>query len=200
MNSKSKNISRRLKTLYILLACWIAFIWIHSMIPAEASSEESQFVGRLIRPILEIFIGQGAVTDFIVRKLAHFSEYAILGMLLCGILLTRLSMAASVSTATESAKIITSTDADVSDSKSLCSGERNRTFAMRAVTSWYHWSYILLLVLAVAVVDESIQLITPGRSSQVTDVLIDTSGGLTGIVVLRILSYMLLAALGKKGT
>lgn len=106
-------------------------------------------MGGLIRPILEIFIGSGAVTDFIVRKLAHFTEFAILGMLLSGIVLVRFEK-----------------------------------------PDLYHLSYALLIVLAAAVIDESIQLFTPGRSSQVTDVLIDTSGGLAGIILLQIMAYV----------
>ena len=141
--------NQKLKILYIVTVCWLLFIWTHSMIPAEISSEESQFVGGLIRPFLELFIGSGAVTDFIVRKLAHFTEYAILGMLLSSIALVRF--------------------------------ER---------PDFYHLSYCLLIVLAAAVIDESIQLITPGRSSQVTDVLIDTSGGLTGIILLRTAAFV----------
>lgn len=158
MHNTIKN--NKLKTLNILLICWIACIWIQSMIPAYASSEESQFIGQLVEPVLEVFIGKGAVTDFIVRKLAHFTEYAILGVLMCANLLARFH-----------------------------SHEAHSDKASdRAAIKLYHWSYVLLLILAVAVIDESIQLLTPGRSSQVTDVLIDTSGGFTGIVLLRVMT------------
>ena len=130
------------------------------MIPADVSSEESKFVGRWIKPILEIFLGKNAAADFIVRKLAHFSEYAILGMQLSAILVVK-------------------------------------NYGKSAY-SLYRWSYILLLVLAVAVIDESIQLITPGRSSQVTDILIDTSGGFAGIVLMRLIFYVRTAVSGSK--
>ena len=40
--------------------------------------------------------------------------------------------------------------------------------------------YILLLLLMTAVFDEYIQLFSPGRSGQVTDIMLDFSGGFTG--------------------
>lgn len=40
--------------------------------------------------------------------------------------------------------------------------------------------YILLLSLMTAVIDEYIQLFSPGRSGQVTDIILDFSGGFTG--------------------
>lgn len=43
---------------------------------------QSGRVGELLRPLLELVVGQGGVTDHLVRKLAHFTEYAVLGALL----------------------------------------------------------------------------------------------------------------------
>jgi VanZ family protein len=54
----------------------IAFIWIHSMIPGDESAAESGFVLELITKI----IGDSAVTEHIVRKMAHFTEYMMLGI------------------------------------------------------------------------------------------------------------------------
>ena len=66
--------------LTVLLVLMLLFIWGHSMVPAEASAAESGRVGALLTPFLELFVGK--VTDHLVRKLAHFSEYAALGVLL----------------------------------------------------------------------------------------------------------------------
>lgn len=37
-------------------------------------------IGGIITPFLEFFVGHGNVTDHLVRKLAHFCEYAALGL------------------------------------------------------------------------------------------------------------------------
>jgi VanZ family protein len=57
----------------------VAFIWGHSMMPGDSSSAESGFVFRLLTSVL----GDGIITDHLVRKTAHFTEYMVLGMLCC---------------------------------------------------------------------------------------------------------------------
>lgn len=66
----------------VLMVLALAFIWGHSMIPAVDSAEESRWVGQWITPFLERFVGAGNVTDHLVRKLAHFCEYGVLGVIL----------------------------------------------------------------------------------------------------------------------
>lgn len=146
-----KRRKTQIKTiLVVLLALLLAFIWLHSMMPAEDSAEESQRIGQILTPILELFVGEGNVTDHLVRKLAHFCEYGALGVVLGALVLVR----------------------------------RGKLF---------QWSYALLCALAVAVIDESIQLLADGRGAQVQDVLLDTAGSLTGL-----LAVWLIAALVKK--
>ena len=65
--------------LIIILAVTLGFIWIHSMFPQDVSANESNWVMSLVSPFLEIFVGKGNVTEHLVRKLAHFSEFAVLG-------------------------------------------------------------------------------------------------------------------------
>ena len=50
------------------------------MLNMEDSSTESSWVMNLVTPVLEIFVGRGNVTEFIVRKIAHFTEYFVLGL------------------------------------------------------------------------------------------------------------------------
>jgi len=69
----------RRRILTVLIIATIAFIWIHSMIQTEISAQESGWVMELIRPFLELFAGKGMVTQHMVRKLAHFSEFFLLG-------------------------------------------------------------------------------------------------------------------------
>ena len=146
-----KRCKTHIKTiLMVLLTLLLAFIWMHSMVPAEDSAEESRRVGQLLTPFLELFVGEGNVTDHLVRKLAHFCEYGALGVVLGALVLVR----------------------------------KGKLF---------QWSYALLCALAVAVIDESIQLLADGRGAQVQDVLLDTAGSLTGL-----LAVWLIAALVRR--
>ena len=64
----------------ILIILNLTFIWGNSMIPAEGSSMLSEWV----REILSSVIPPAAESEsgFLLRKLAHFSEFACLGFLL----------------------------------------------------------------------------------------------------------------------
>lgn len=53
----------------ILLAAYIAVIFIHSAMPADLSSEES---GRITELLLRLHL---PVSEYLVRKSAHFLEY-----------------------------------------------------------------------------------------------------------------------------
>lgn len=62
-----------------LLILTLAFIWGHSCVPTSYSASESGWVAELLTPLLGIFVGAEHVTDHFVRKLAHFTEFALLG-------------------------------------------------------------------------------------------------------------------------
>ncbi|MGM9615569.1 MAG: VanZ family protein [Oscillospiraceae bacterium] len=72
----------------LLVAAMLIFIWGNSMIPGELSSLESEWFLSLVYPVIErvqhILADFGHVYElsFLVRKLAHFSEYALLGVLM----------------------------------------------------------------------------------------------------------------------
>ena len=74
---------KRENLLVFIIFLTLAFIWGHSLMSREVSSEESGFVMQLLTPLLELFVGKGNVTEHLVRKLAHFSEFALLGAELC---------------------------------------------------------------------------------------------------------------------
>lgn len=60
----------------------IALIWGNSLVPGEGSSSLSLAVMQAIRSALEaVSLPSAWVTHFLVRKTAHFSEYALLGIL-----------------------------------------------------------------------------------------------------------------------
>lgn len=60
-----------------LIAAWLCVIWGHSLQPAVVSSGESGFFLRLLNSLLPV-----ELSEFIVRKTAHFTEYVILGIFL----------------------------------------------------------------------------------------------------------------------
>ena len=78
---------KRIGTVLLLLAILaaLAFIWGNSLESAVESSLKSGRVRELIEPLLELLVGQGNVTDHMVRKLAHLTEFAVLGALFVGI-------------------------------------------------------------------------------------------------------------------
>lgn len=72
----------RLLVCAVLICMNLVFIWGNSLLPGDASDMLSRFVGRLaawLFPNLEPTTPSG---NHILRKLAHFSEFACLGLLL----------------------------------------------------------------------------------------------------------------------
>lgn len=70
------------RIIHFLAALTLAFIFLNSFAGQEESAQESAFVMRLIEPFLALFVGKGNVTLHLVRKLAHFCEFALLGFFL----------------------------------------------------------------------------------------------------------------------
>ncbi len=118
----------------------VAFIWIHSLTPASESAKESASVLEFLNKILASIGIESGLTDFIVRKLAHFLEFTAFGALL------------SATYTTYTNKL----------GKSIPN--------------------MLFVLLAVPVIDETLQYFSPGRSPQVRDILIDFSGCITGLI------------------
>ncbi len=169
-----KKISQKILAVSVILT--LTFIWVNSMLPGDLSGRESQWVLRLVEPLLDyVRSGQvrqamirfalrfpdrlsetlirfaSAVEDhllsrdasFLVRKAAHFSEYALLGYLV-GLLCVRRD-------------------------------GRSRFFLPEAAC------------LAAALIDEGIQLFSAGRAAQLRDVCIDLSGATLGLTVALVL-------------
>ncbi len=65
----------------ILIIAWVCVVWGHSMQPAVVSEQESAGWLEVLSRIVP-FITNDDHGMFIVRKAAHFTEYAILGVLL----------------------------------------------------------------------------------------------------------------------
>lgn len=66
----------------VALVAWVAVIWGHSLVAGPQSSAESGFFVGLLRPILlALGVAGEESMSFVVRKCAHFTEYAVLGVL-----------------------------------------------------------------------------------------------------------------------
>lgn len=76
-----KRTDKRLRLCIALLICNLMFIWGNSLMPGEVSGAISDFV----QSILEQFMPAGPEEDTdggLLRKFAHFTEFATLGMCL----------------------------------------------------------------------------------------------------------------------
>ena len=123
----------------ISVIIWMIVIFYFSNQVAEVSGKQSGFLTRLI---IHLFGSENEPTiHHIVRKLAHFTEYLILGLLVLNML------------------------------------------------RYYNPKQIIILALLTCVLyacsDEIHQLFIQGRAGQITDVIIDTLGSLTGIYILK---------------
>ncbi len=76
----------RRKILFCLFLLVLVFIWGQSCMPVTLSREESSRVLTFLKPFLEWIFGRGKVTHHLVRKLAHFAEYFVLGCCLSALL------------------------------------------------------------------------------------------------------------------
>lgn len=83
-NCSSANMKKSLVGLWISIAAlvlWSAFIWSNSFADSCKSQSTSDSVIELIQPVLDkLCRGDEDFQSFIVRKGAHFSEFAVLGV------------------------------------------------------------------------------------------------------------------------
>lgn len=78
----NRNTKRGLLTVLILVN--LAFIWGNSLMPGDESSAVSGGVIQLLYRIFP-FLPTGEGFHMLIRKLAHFSEFALLGLLCSGL-------------------------------------------------------------------------------------------------------------------
>ena len=138
---------------------------------AAQSSSRSGKVTEAINGVLAA-VGGGAVTEHFIRKLAHFSEYG-----LEGVLTVLLFMVYCLKLKEE----------DKGAERSECasrSGGTNRLKSQKLRRA------ILLTGLLTAIVDESIQFFSAGRSPGVGDVCIDMAGFICGMLFMVAAYYI----------
>lgn len=121
------------------------FLWIGVIFYLSSSQGSASETSRFIRPILEFFFPAALPETIsfyhgIIRKFAHFAEYAVLGLLAC---------------------------------------RAFNTAALRTTRLLYAW----LLVIVVAVLDETNQSLNPSRTGSAVDVTIDVIGGTVAVIL-----------------
>lgn len=75
-----KRTTLRLALCGAYIAAVLAFIWGNSLLPGKDSGELSGFVGELLQKLLPFWDLSTPEGAHALRKLAHFSEFAALGM------------------------------------------------------------------------------------------------------------------------
>lgn len=73
----------------IIIALTIGFIWGNSLKTKEESSESSESVSNVIQVVVDTVFGEDVVSveEGVVRKLAHATEFAALGLEFCVLLI-----------------------------------------------------------------------------------------------------------------
>ena len=165
MEEICRGMNVRRKVFLGLTILWMVLIFAFSARPAEISSEDSRSIGLLIGELfIPGFEEQSAEAqdrfaekvDYPIRKAAHASEYAVLGLLTAGAYMA--GGAADAGNGSDKKK----TNIRNSKKRTSISGG----------------------ILMYAATDEMHQLFVPGRSGQVSDVLLDSAGAMAGLAVL----------------
>ena len=125
------------KLLTVLIGLNLALIWGNSLLPGTSSEAVSGGVLAFLGRFLPVLLTESGHT--LLRKAAHFSEFALLGLLYCS---------------------------------------RHRLAKGKTPP------HLMGFGLAVACIDETIQIFTPERASSLIDVWIDASGFALGFVVI----------------
>lgn len=145
-NGLTETEKRKRILLTIMLGVLLSLLYIVIFsLSAQNAEDSGELSMKFTEKCVENISGLSGIADKLekpVRKLAHFGEYALMGVLVC--LLLGLWY------------------------------ERNRWLFL-SIIGWVSVS---------AVFDEIHQLFVPGRYSSVLDVLLDTAGGMTGVLVL----------------
>ena len=74
---------KRMRLCVVLLSCCLIFIWGNSLLPGEISGAISDFVKNILAAIFEQGKPEPENSGFLLRKLAHCTEFTMLGLCLC---------------------------------------------------------------------------------------------------------------------
>ena len=144
-------------------ALLICVIWGNSLVPGEGSGSLSRYVTELGQEALRALgLPHAWLTNFVVRKTAHFTEYLLLGVVTMRGWRPHLAGDA---------------------------GARRVRWGA-AVPAALAAAAVAVTLVAVPTLDETIQLSVAGRSGQVTDVLLDCAGAATGVALTLAASWL----------
>ena len=196
------------KVFFFFFLLWMGLSFFYLSRQADVSAEDS---GRIGITLGRIFISDfeewpeeeqqefAARIDHPVRKTAHAAEYAVLGFLAAGACAgtagsagtSRSSGMAGSSGVAESAGTAESSDVAESAGTAESSGVAGRTgngawrkFRKEMFLPW-------LIAALYAASDEIHQLFVPGRSGQLSDVILDSAGALAGVAAFTVLCWLI---------
>ena len=138
----------------------MVFIFVHSAMPGDVSGSESRFFAEILSSIIGISF---QVAHFIVRKAAHFTEFAILGACL-----------------TVNFNDYKSKNEIIETDKTLT---RNMVLRHPLIFAWIAGTLY-------ACTDEFHQLFVEGRSGEIRDVCIDSAGVILGVAIAAIIKII----------
>lgn len=146
MSKNNKKIYKIFSIIFIIIWCTVVFL-----LSAEPSTKSSNTSGRFVNIVLKILFGTTNVElgvldsiTFVIRKLAHFTLYALGGFLIYNLFMCY----------------------NISNKKRII------------------YSYVMGTFLAA--LDETHQFFVPGRSAELRDVIIDSVGIFTGLLVFKV--------------
>jgi len=123
----------------LLVIIWMILIFVMSSFNSTESSNQSNFIVNIIVNIFNI--NNIDTLSLIIRKLAHFTEYFVLGLLVYN----------------------------------MINNYNKKT------------SFAIIICILYAISDELHQVLVPGRSCQLLDIIIDSLGSIIGIYLLTII-------------
>lgn len=156
MEEKYNGGEKRKGIIFLLLSIlWMAVIFMFSAQTGDESGRQSGFLADMICKLIPFELSEGGMDTltFIIRKAAHFTEYAVLGALyfetaFCFVRQNR------------------------KNEEKTYEAEKKSLYKTALITT--------ALCMLYAASDEFHQSFTDGRSPAVRDVIIDTCGGFAG--------------------
>lgn len=184
------------KVFLILMLLWMALIFFYSSRQADVSAEDS---GRIGITLGRIFISDfeewpeeeqqefAARIDHPVRKTAHAAEYAVLGFLAAGACAGTAGSAGTSRSSGMAGSSGVAESAGTAESSGVAERTGNgarRKFRKEMFLPWF-------IAALYAASDEIHQLFVPGRSGQLSDVILDSAGALAGVAAFTVLCWLI---------
>ena len=153
-----KDLTLRIISIAITVAIMV-FIFVQSAMPDYVSSEESNIIVILIESIIEKTgrtVSNRDLVEFVIRKIAHFTEYAAFG-----------------------ASLLFTANCFLGYNKANNKTNDEPRKKLSGILFFLPWLFGTLY----AATDEIHQLFVPGRYGKFHDVLIDSAGVAVGILI-----------------